>query len=121
MITHIAFATLYVADQEVMRRYFADALGFTTETDAEMGPGKRWLEMGVPGAKTRLVVAKAEDFDRAPDTAYPLNFAAADLVSTAKAIEAAGFAASEVVDEPWGSYFTATDPEGRELMIGKAG
>ncbi|MBV9844918.1 MAG: hypothetical protein JOZ47_07585 [Kutzneria sp.] len=120
MIKHITFASLYVKDQEVMRRFLVDVLGFTTETDSEWRPGARWLEMGIPGARTRLAVHKAADFEREADTAYPVWFTADDLDATLKAVRAAGGTASDVVNDPHVSYITVTDPEGRAVNIGKS-
>lgn len=43
MITKLSHASIYVLDQEEAYDFYVNKLGFTVHTDAEMGPGMRWL------------------------------------------------------------------------------
>ena len=63
------------------------------------------------------MLSGAKDFDREPDSQYPMTFAAADVAATAAELRAAGVEVSGVVTEPWGSYVRVTDPEGRALLV----
>jgi lactoylglutathione lyase len=117
MISHIDVVTLYVKDQERMATFFTEKLGFEKRTDAEMGPGRRWLEVAPPGARTVLALLKAADFDRPPDRDYPLTFHCADLKGAGRMLQEAKVPVTDIVAEPWGSYRTATDPEGRSIML----
>jgi lactoylglutathione lyase len=117
MISRIGFVTLAVADQDVMADFFVGRLGFTKTVDAEMWPGARWVEVTPPEGGTALVLERAADFGREPDTHYPAGFSCVDLRSTYESLRAAGVAVTEPVDEPWGSYLKVTDPEGRQLLV----
>lgn len=117
MITHVDVVTLYVADQAAMTSFFTEQMGFAKRTDAEMGPGKRWIEVVPEGARTSLALLAARDFDRAPDTEYPLTFACPDLEAAGPLLEERGVAVGEIVSEFWGSYRWITDPEGRRFII----
>ena len=120
MIARVAAAVVAVADQDVMLEFFVGKLGFTTVMDREMWPGARWVEVAPPdgsGPRTSVVLSAAKNFDREPDAAYPMTFAAADLGATAAELRAAGVEVSEVVTEPWGNYIRVTDPEGRQLLV----
>jgi lactoylglutathione lyase len=119
MITHIAFATLYVADQQRSLDFYVDKLGFTVHTDAEMGPGKRWLELALPGSDTKLVVSKAADFETEVDTERGVDFALAcdDVKATYDELVAKGVAVSPPVIEPWGAFVQVTDPDGYEIFV----
>lgn len=119
MIDRIAWATLAVSDQDTMRRFFVDVLDFTVVTDAEMWDGARWLEVapGGVGAQTSLVLSKASDFDREPDTQYPIGLHAEDLQGVADAAKKHGVETTEPVTEAWGSFVRLTDPEGRQLLV----
>ncbi|OLT13087.1 hypothetical protein BJF78_22840 [Pseudonocardia sp. CNS-139] len=116
MIGRIASAVVVVADQDVMLEFFG-RLGFALVRDAEMWPGARWVELAAPEGGSNLVLSSAKDFDREPDTQYPMTFAAADLAATAAELRAAGVEVTDVVTEPWGSYVRVTDPEGRQLLV----
>lgn len=117
MISRIGVAVVAVADQDVMKAFFVDKLGFTLTTDAEMWPGARWVEVAPPGGGTGLVLSAAKDFDRDPDPQYPMTFSCADLAATAAELAAAGVEVTEPVSEPWGTFIRVTDPEGRELLV----
>jgi lactoylglutathione lyase len=119
MITHIGFATIYVADQQRSLDFYVTKMGFTVDTDAEMGPGKRWLELSLPGSATKLVVSKAEDFETVVDTERGVDFALAcdDVKSTYDDLVAKGVVVSPPVIEPWGSFVQVTDPDGYEIFV----
>jgi len=84
-----------------------------------MGPKGRWIEVVPEGARTGLALLAAADFDRDPDTHYPLTFACPDLETAGEALEARGVEVDEIVTEFWGSYRWVTDPEGRRFIIAK--
>ena len=119
MITHIGFTTLYVGDQQRSLDFYVGKLGFTVHTDAELGRGKRWLELALPGSATRLVVSRAADFDTVVDTERGTNFALScdDIGDTYLELVKIGVEASEPVVEPWGAFLTVNDPDGYEIYI----
>ena len=117
MIRSISTAIVGVKDQDVMRDFFVEHLGFTVTTDAEMWPGARWLELAPQGGGTGLVLNAAADFGRSGDEGYPMTFAADDLEVTAAQLRAAGIEVEGPTAESWGTYLRVTDPEGRQLVI----
>ncbi|MGW8886271.1 VOC family protein [Streptomyces sp. NPDC055749] len=119
MITHVAFASLVVTDQDEAQRFFVDTLGFTTHTDAEMAPGKRWLEMSLPGERTHIVLSKGADFDMVPDpkTGPAFNLCCDDITTTHAELQAKGAEVSDPVIEPCGSYMLVSAPDGYKIMI----
>ena len=48
MITKMNHASIFVLDQDSAYDFYVNKLGFTVNTDAEMGPGKRWLTVNPP-------------------------------------------------------------------------
>ncbi|MEQ3551152.1 VOC family protein [Pseudonocardia nematodicida] len=117
MIDRIAWATVAVADQDVMRGFFVDVLGFEVRTDTEMWPGARWLEVAPPGAETGLVLSGAADFGREPDTQYPIGLVARDLSTVVDAARTRGLTATDPESQGWGTFVRVTDPEGRDLLV----
>jgi len=48
MITKLNHVSFFVLDQTSAHDFYVNKLGFTVNTDAEMGPGKRWLTVCPP-------------------------------------------------------------------------
>lgn len=48
MITKLNHVSIFVLDQTSAYEFYVNKLGFTVNTDAEMGPGKRWLTVNPP-------------------------------------------------------------------------
>jgi lactoylglutathione lyase len=117
MISHADLVTMYVEDQDRMVAFFTGKLGFDKRTDAEMGPGRRWIEVIPSGAQTGLALLKAADFNREPDTGYDVIYSCSDLQAAGERLKQNGVEVTDIVTEFWGSYRLITDPEGRDLMI----
>jgi len=101
MISRINWATLAVADQDMMVEFFLDKLGFEKRADAEMWPGARWIEVAPNGERTGLVLSSAAAFGREPSTEYPVGFSCVDLPVTAEQLRAAGVTVTGPITEPW--------------------
>ena len=48
MITKLNHVSIFVLDQDSAYDFYVNKLGFTVNTDASMGPGKRWLTVNPP-------------------------------------------------------------------------
>jgi catechol 2,3-dioxygenase-like lactoylglutathione lyase family enzyme len=48
MITKLNHVSIFVLDQASAYDFYVNKLGFKVNTDAEMGPGKRWLTVNPP-------------------------------------------------------------------------
>jgi catechol 2,3-dioxygenase-like lactoylglutathione lyase family enzyme len=110
---------MYVADQDASRAFYVDQLGFEVVGDEEMWPGARWLEVRPPGAQTSVVLSAAAAFDKRPGEGAYLTFACDDVDATVEALRAAGVSVTDPVEEPWGTYIKATDPDGHEVQIAR--
>lgn len=117
IISHVDVVTIYVEDQDCMVAFFVEKLGFDKRTDAEMGPGRRWVEVVPKAARTSIAILKAADFDRAVDSAYPITFRCDDIERAGEMLNEAGVPVTKIVSEFWGRYRAVTDPEGRTFMI----
>src|SRR3954453_18350292 len=56
MITHLKFMSIPVADQERALKFYTEKLGFKVATDQAMGPDRRWIELRIGTAQTRIVL-----------------------------------------------------------------
>ena len=57
---HLGLAALVVRDYDEAIAFYTDALGFELREDTALGDGKRWVVVGPPGARTGLLLAKAD-------------------------------------------------------------
>ena len=117
MITHVNLAVMYVADQGKSRDFYVDKLGFTTKIDEEMWPGARWIELVPPRGQTSIVLSNAAAFDKQPGEGAYLTFACDDIHATVNELRDRGVTVTDPVEEPWGTYIKATDPDGHQVQI----
>jgi catechol 2,3-dioxygenase-like lactoylglutathione lyase family enzyme len=56
MIRGVKLVSIPVADQDPALAFSTDVLGFRLLTDQPFNDKRRWLELGIPGAYTRVVL-----------------------------------------------------------------
>ena len=61
MIRGVKFVSVPVADQDRALAFYTDVLGFRLLTDQPFSEKQRWLELGIPGADTRIVLFQFGD------------------------------------------------------------
>jgi catechol 2,3-dioxygenase-like lactoylglutathione lyase family enzyme len=65
MIKQIKFVSVPVADQDRALDFYTEKLGFTIITDQPFDDRRRWIELRVPKAETRVVLFTTDgDKDR---------------------------------------------------------
>jgi catechol 2,3-dioxygenase-like lactoylglutathione lyase family enzyme len=125
-LTHIAIATVSVSDQDTALEFYVNKLGFTVHVDTPMGEGQRWLEVGLPGAQTHLVLAhgygSSDDQTAGKFTGLVLD--ADDIQATYETLRDRGVAFSEPpTPQPWGmvqAIFADQDGNTFVLVGGRA-
>ena len=102
-------------------RWLETAFGFETTMDAELQPGFRWVELGLPGAESTIaLVAAGDQLPAGIDTGIRL------LVGDARAahrdVAAAGGSVGELLDWPGVPLmFSFTDPDGNRVYVAEGG
>lgn len=118
MIKSIKFATVPVRDQDKALEFYTKKLGFTIMTDQPMGPGQRWIELGVPGAKTGLVLFTPDGLENRIGTFSGISFECDDVQKTYEDLAAKGV---EFVDKPkkedWGTAAVFKDIDGNQFVM----
>ncbi len=61
MIRGVKFVSIPVADQDRALAFYTEVLGFRLLTDQPFSENHRWLELGIPGADTRIVLFQSGD------------------------------------------------------------
>ena len=58
MIRGVKFLGICVSDQDRALAFYTQKLGFTIQTDQPFEGGQRWIELGIPGANTGVVLLR---------------------------------------------------------------
>jgi catechol 2,3-dioxygenase-like lactoylglutathione lyase family enzyme len=97
MIKAIKFASIPVADQDRALRFYTEKMGFTIVTDQPFDGKQRWIELGIPGATTRVVLFTPDGQRGRAGGFSNITFMADDVESTYTELAARGV---EFTSEP---------------------
>ena len=118
MIRGIKFASVPVSDQNKALAFYTEKLGFKLLTDQPFNEEQRWIELGIPGADTRVVLFK---FDNGLRPGMQMNFTywTDDVEATVRELKARGV---KFLMEPqkaeWGTFATFNDLDGNSFVLG---
>src|SRR6185295_11617911 len=104
MIKAIKFASVPVSDQDRALAFYTGKLGFRILTDQPMGGKQRWIELGIPGAETSLVLFTPDGHEDRIGGFQNVTFFTDNVQRTYEELRAKGV---EFVQEPkaadWGT------------------
>jgi predicted enzyme related to lactoylglutathione lyase len=119
MITQIKFMSIPVADQGRALKFYTEKLGFKVVTDQEMGPGRRWIELRIGKAETRLVLFTMEGEEGRVGTRMNCSLACDDVEATYRQLRERGVEfEAPPQKQPWGTYAIMKDSEGNRFVVG---
>ena len=117
MIRGVKFASIPVADQDKALGFYTEKLGFKLLTDQPFDSNQRWIELGIPGADTRVVLFK---FDQGLQPGMQMNFTfwTDDVEATTHELKGKGV---KFVMEPkkadWGTAAAFQDLDGNSFVL----
>ena len=117
MIRGVKFVTVPVTDQDRALAFYTEKLGFRVVTDQPYDARQRWIELGIAGADTRIVLFCFGDA-RAPGGNTGLTFWSDDVEATAAELKACGV--HFVMDprrEEWGTAAAFEDLDGNRFGL----
>jgi len=119
VITHLKFMSIPVADQDRALKFYTEKLGFKVATDQAMGPGRRWIELRIGKAETRLVLFTMEGEEGRVGTQMNCSIACDDVEATYRQLSERGVEfEGPPQKQPWGSYVIMKDSEGNRFVLG---
>ena len=118
MIKLLKFASIPVRDQQRALDFFTRSLGFTVVTDQPWGNGLRWIELGINGMQTGVVLFTPPGLEDRIGTFSGLSFEADSVEKTYEEFVRRGV---EFVQppkkEPWGTSAIFKDPDGNTFVL----
>ena len=118
MPDRLAFFALLVPDCDAALAFFLP-LGFQLREDSDLGGGKRWVRIGLPGAETEILLARAVGPDQQAAVGQQgggrvwLFLETLDFARDLAAFTAAGVTfEGPPRDEPYGRVAVFRDPWG---------
>src|SRR5437867_3427148 len=86
MIRGVKFASVPVTDQDRALAFYTEKLGFRILSDQPFNDTQRWIELGIPGAETRLVLFRFGD-NLKPGGQMNITFWTDDVEGTARELK----------------------------------
>src|ERR1700712_1753899 len=118
MITQLKFAGIPVGDVDRALAFYTDKMGFAVATDQPMGPGKRWIELRMAHAATRVVLFTPDGHEDRIGTFFNGAFACDDVDATYRQLSARGVEFVEgPSSQPWGTFAKFRDSEGNTFVL----
>jgi predicted enzyme related to lactoylglutathione lyase len=119
MITQVKFISIPVKDQERALKFYTEKLGFRIATNQEMGPGRRWIELRIGKAETRIVLFTMEGEEGRVGTQMNCSLVCDDVDATYRQLGERGVEfEGPPKKEPWGTYVIMKDSEGNRFVVG---
>lgn len=102
MIKHVKFVSIPTSNQDAALEFWTERVGFKVATDQPMGPGKRWIELSIPGATTRVVLFTQEGQEDRVGSFFNGSFACDDVDYTYNQLKARGVEFTDPpTKQPW--------------------
>lgn len=120
MLQYIKFTQLPVSNQQRAVRFYTQKLGFRILQNTPYKTGWRWIELGIPGAETAIVLTQRDNdlVNEVPS----LILAVDDVETTFEELRAKGVAAIQSPrPAPWNPeqrFALLRDSEGNTILIG---
>jgi predicted enzyme related to lactoylglutathione lyase len=118
MIKQLKFASIPTSDQDRALAFWTEKVGFRVATDQPMGPGRRWIELSIPGAETGVVLFTPEGQEDRIGTFFNGSFSCDDVDYTFRQMSAKGVEFEGPPEkQPWGVFAKFKDPDGNTFVL----
>ncbi len=118
VIKQLKFVGVPVGDQDLALAFWTEKVGLKVATDQPMGPGKRWIELSIPGAETGLVLFTPDGHEDRIGSFFNGSFACDDVEHAYRKLTERGVEFEGPPEkQPWGTFAKFRDPEGNTFVL----
>ena len=105
-----------VTDVDRAKAFYVDQVGFHADHDYQVSETLRFVQLTPPGSACSIVMGEGTT-QMTPGSQLGLQVVVADVEAARRELIARGVAASEVDEQPWGSFVTFSDPDGNTWAL----
>lgn len=117
MIRGVKFVSIPVEDQDRALAFYTEKLGFRVVTDQPFSDKQRWIELGIPGADTGVVLFRFGDHIK-PGSMMNVTFWCDDVEATASEMKAKGVEFTmDPKKQDWGTSAVFKDIDGNVFLM----
>ncbi len=118
MIKAVKFVSIPVNDQDRALEFYTKKLGFNILTDQPFNDEQRWIELGIPGAETRVVLFTADEHKDRIGTFSNIVFTSDNVEKTCQQMVERGVEFTQPPKkEPWGTSAIFKDTDGNVFVL----
>jgi predicted enzyme related to lactoylglutathione lyase len=119
MIKSMKFTSIPVRDQDAALDFYTKKLGFIILTDQPYNDKQRWIELGIRGAQTGVVLFTPSGQEDRIGTFAGISFLCDDVEQTYEEYSARGVEfVAKPKKESWGTSAIFKDPDGNQFVLG---
>ena len=112
----LSIVSVPVSDQERAKAFYAQVLGFQVIREAEIAPGRRWVQMKPPSGLAGITLVTWFDA-MPPGSLQGLVLDTSDIDRAHEKLKAAGLDIGPVQEASWGRSATFRDPDGNGWLL----
>jgi len=118
MIKALKFVTIPTSDQDRALAFWTEKVGLRLLTDQPMGGEKRWIELAIPGAQTRIVLFTQEGHEGRIGTRFNGAFTCADVNYAYGQLVQKGVKFPELpTRQRWGEFAVFQDEDDNSFVL----
>jgi catechol 2,3-dioxygenase-like lactoylglutathione lyase family enzyme len=105
-----------VADIDRAKEFYVGKLGFSDDTDANVGDGIRFVQLTLPGSACSIALTSGVH-KMAPGSIDGLQVVVDDADAAREHLRERGVPVGEVQEFPWGRFVFFADPDGNAWSV----
>jgi catechol 2,3-dioxygenase-like lactoylglutathione lyase family enzyme len=107
----IELVAIPVTDVDRAKAFYVDQVGFHTDHDYQVSESLRFVQLTPPGSACSIVLGTGIT-EMPPGSQKGVQMVVADVEAARRQLVEHGVQASEIDDQPWGSFVFFSDPDG---------
>ncbi len=112
----IELVAIPVTDVDRAKAFYVDQVGFNADHDHQVHEHLRFVQLTPPGSACSVVLGTGTT-EMPPGSQKGVQIVVADVEAARRELVDRGVQASEVDEQPWGSFVTFSDPDGNTWSL----
>lgn len=105
-----------VTDVDRAKSFYVDQVGFNADHDHKVNDGLRFVQLTPPGSACSIVLGTGIT-EMSPGSQKGVQIVVEDVAEARRQLLDRGVDASEIDEQPWGSFVYFSDPDGNTWSL----